>query len=60
MWPIPVVEAQVSLQVLLQLREAPVVRPTKGYAPQLGKNRPLQPLDEVIGPGMTRAAFVGG
>jgi len=33
---VPVVEAQVRLRVLLQLRDAPVVRPAKGPAPQLG------------------------
>jgi hypothetical protein len=50
-----VVEAQVPLQVVLQLRDASVVRPAKGNTPQLGEDRPLQPLDEAVRLGVARA-----
>ena len=55
MQPLPIVEAQVRLQVLLQLRDAPVVRPAKGDTPQLGEDGPLQPFDEAVCPGVARA-----
>src|SRR5437660_7275662 len=55
MRPLPIVEAQVRLQIALQVRDAPVVRPAKGHAPQLGEDGPLQPLDEAIRPGVARA-----
>jgi hypothetical protein len=45
---VPIVEAQVGLQIALQLRDAPVVRPAKGHAPQLGEDRALQPLDKAV------------
>jgi hypothetical protein len=59
MRPVPVVEAQVRLQVLLELRDAPIVGPAKGHAPQLGEDRPLQGFDGRINPGSSFGQAVG-
>src|SRR5579872_562337 len=45
---LPVVEAQVGLQVALQLRDAHVVRAAEGHPPQLVQDCSLQPFDEAI------------
>jgi len=51
---LPIVEAQVGLQIALQLRDARIVRPAEGDPPQLAQDRPLQAFDEAIGPRMAR------
>src|SRR5579872_5013016 len=51
---LPIVEAQVGLQVALQLRYARVVRAAEGNPPQLAQDRALQAFDEAVGPRMAR------
>src|SRR5438445_1900111 len=54
MRPFPVVEAQVGLQIPLQLRHARVVGSPEGDPPQFAQDCALQPFDEAIGPRMPR------
>src|SRR5579864_318414 len=51
---LPVVEAQVGLQVVFQLRDARVVRSAEGDTPQLAQDRALQAFDEAVRPRMAR------
>src|SRR5262245_28986284 len=48
-----VVEAEVVVEIALHRGDGRVVGPPEGTAPQLGQDRPLQPLDEAIGPGVS-------
>src|SRR6266487_6944578 len=50
--PLEVVEPQVAVEVALLRCHRGVVRAPERAAPQLGEDRPLQPFDESVGPGM--------
>src|SRR5690606_40804841 len=53
-----VVVAEVAIEHMLQILDPHKVRAPTGRAPALGQYRPLQALDEAVGPGLPRPELV--